>query len=138
LKKNALISKMIRIILKALNEQIIRFFLVAVLNTLFGYGFFALLIYLKFHYSIAILLSTIAGILFNFKTYGSLVFNSRENNLIVRFISIYMIAYLFNIAGLALFEFFKINNYIAGIILVVPIGLLSFSLNKRFVFVNSK
>jgi putative flippase GtrA len=126
-----------KIISHILNQQLIRFFLVAGLNTLFGYGMFALLIYIGLHYSMAVLISTIAGVLFNFKTYGLLVFNSKNNKLIFKFILIYIILYLSNIGGIAAFEYFGIGNYIGGMLMLVPVGLLGFLLNKKFVFKTS-
>lgn len=45
----------------------VKFILVGILNTAFGYGAFALLMYTGLHYSAAVVLSTIAGILFNSK-----------------------------------------------------------------------
>ena len=56
-----------------------QFVLVGILNTAFGYGCFALFIYLGLHYTIAVLLGTCLGILFNFKTLGHLVFKNKQN-----------------------------------------------------------
>ena len=121
--------------MKLFNKQIVRFFLVASVNTLFGYGVFALLIYLGLHYSLAVLSSTISGIIFNFKTYGYFVFNSNKNKLIFRFIGVYILVYLCYIGGIAIFEYFLISNYIAGMILIIPLGLLGFVLNRKFVYI---
>jgi len=117
-------------------NKLLRFFLVAGLNTLFGYGLFALLIWAGFYYPIALFIATILGILFNFKTYGTLVFNNNNNKLLFRFVIVYAILYLFNYLGLSIFLYFGINNYIGGAILAVPAGLLGFVLNKTFVFPN--
>jgi len=48
---------------KCLNIKFIRFFIIGLINTLFGYLMFALFIFLNFHYSIAVLLATILGVL---------------------------------------------------------------------------
>jgi putative flippase GtrA len=128
---------MIQIAKKIVEKQIVRFVLVACLNTLFGYGTFALLIFCGLHYPFAILISTIAGVIFNFKTYGLLVFNSNANRLIIRFVVVYLLVYICNVSGIAIFEYFKISNYLAGMILALPIGFLGYFLNKRFVFNNS-
>jgi len=121
-------------LLQILNKQIVRFGLIAGLNTLFGYGIFALLIYSGLHYTLAVFISTVVGVLFNFKTYGILVFKSSKNSLIFRFIGVYAIVYLFNISGICVFERFAISNYFAAMIMLVPVGLLSFVLNKLFVY----
>jgi putative flippase GtrA len=114
--------------------QIVRFFLVAGVNTFFGYGVFAVLIYIGLHYSLAVLISTIIGILINFKTYGYLVFNSKKNRLIFRFIGVYAIVYLCYIGGIAIFEYYSISNYTAGMIMAIPLGFLGFILNNNFVY----
>jgi len=122
------------IIIELLKNKLFRFFLVSGLNTVFGYGLFALLIYGGLHYPIALFISTIAGILFNFKTIGSLVFESKNNKLIFKFFGVYGITYLCNVAGLAFLKNLQLNTYIAGAILVIPVGLLTYVLNKKFVF----
>ena len=70
----------------------IKFLAVGVLNTLFGYGIFALLLFIGLHYAVASILATICGVLFNFKTTGTLVFNNNDNRLIFKFISVYQSA----------------------------------------------
>lgn len=115
-------------------NKLLRFFFVSGLNTFFGYGLFALLVFIGLVYPIALLVATIAGILFNFKTIGIIVFKNHDNLLIFRFFGVYGITYLFNLGGLALFKYFEINIYLAGAILLIPVGLLAFLLNKVFVF----
>jgi len=112
-------------------------------NTAFGYGVFALLILLNRHFSIcspeaelvlAPLISQICGILFNFKTTGTIVFKNRDNRLIVRFFAVYLITYLLNYGLLRLFETFGVGRLVGGAIIVLPLALLAYFLNKRYVF----
>jgi len=117
-----------------LNKKFIRFVFVIGLNTVFGYGLFALLLYIGITYPLALLISTIAGIFFNFKTIGGLVFKNHNNILIFKFFGVYGIIYLCNLTGLAIFKSFGINSYWGGMILLIPIGILAFILNKLFVF----
>lgn len=119
---------------KLLRKKIIRFFAVSGLNTLFGYGLFALMILFGIKYPLALLLSTIAGILFNFKTISLLVFQSNNNILVFKFLGVYGITYSINLAGLAIMRNFGVNIYIGGAILLIPVGLIGFLLNKIFVF----
>jgi len=121
----------IRVILKI---KLIRFFIVSGINTVFGYGLFVLLIYLGLNYIFASLFATIIGILFNFKTIGLIVFRTHNNALIFRFFGVYGVTYLFNVTGLTLFKWAGVGSYAGGAILVVPIGLLGFLMNKTFVF----
>lgn len=117
-----------------IDTKFIRFLIVGGLNTLFGYFMFALFIFLNFHYSIASLSATILGILFNFKTTGRLVFGNRDNVLIFKFFGVYTIIYFMNIAILKVFSIYKVDMYLAGALLLLPTAVLSFMLNKKFVF----
>jgi len=116
------------------SSQFHRYLMVGLLNTLFGYGIFALLIYLDFSYPVALLLATILGVLFNFKSIGILVFESRDNKLIFRFIVVYVVIYLLNLAGLKLLSVAHVNMYVAGAILLPLMAIVGFVINKRFVF----
>ena len=82
----------------------------------------------------ASLLSTIFGVLFNFKTTGRLVFENRENRLIFKFIGVYAIIYAINTASLGVFNFFKVDMYLAGATLILPMAIIAFVLNKNLVF----
>lgn len=123
---------------KLSKNKLIRFFIVSGLNTIFGYGLFALLIFIGVAYPFALLMSTIAGILFNFKTIGVVVFKNHNNILIFKFFGVYAITYLCNLGGLALFKSFEVNIYWGGAFLLIPVGLLAYVLNKVFVFNNSQ
>ena len=121
-----------------LDNHFIRFILVGILNTMVGYGLFALFIYLGLHYSLAVLFSTILGILFNFKSIGKFVFNSNNNERIYHFIGVYVLLYLLNVSGLwGLSSIGMENMYVAGAILLAPLAIISFILNKNFVPLKS-
>lgn len=119
--------------------KMVRFFLVAGLNTAFGYALFSFLIFIGLHYTLAALIGQIIGVLFNFRTYGSLVFRNKKLNLLPRFFMVYAIMYFCNIGGMTLIKsFFGANDYVASAIMCVPVGLLGFVLNKLLVFERRK
>ena len=118
-----------------MKHQLLSFLLVGVLNTIVGYSLFVLFIYLGLYYPLAVLFSTILGVLFNFKTIGRLVFASSDNSLIFRFALVYVITYFLNIFFLWLFKRLGFDNmYINGFVLLIPLAAVSFLLNKFFVF----
>jgi putative flippase GtrA len=125
---------MYKFIKRLFQNKLIRFFLVGGLNTVVNYILFVLLIWVGIPYAWALLIGIILAILFNFKTYGHLVFHTTSNRLLFRFIIVYGILYLFNYAGLRICLSAGLNAYIGGAILAIPTGLLGFLLNKRFVF----
>jgi putative flippase GtrA len=148
------------LIKRFLKSKLLRFFLVAGLNTAFGAAIYAFLVFIGLGYVLASLLGMIIGIIFNFQTYGGLVFGSRNPRLIFRFVGVYGIMYVANISGIYFLKRFvfdvcdffsgllqwllgvmgnavtfeKIEDILAGLLLCIPIGLLGFILNKNFVF----
>lgn len=130
-KKKNLFQSVLRI-------QFIRFVIAGCVNTAFGYGVFALFIYLKFQEAIAFLFSTILGVLFNFKTVSLFVFRSRDNSLILKFMGVYALTYILSNLIMMGFNYFRINKYISGAIIIIAMGLLSFYLNKKYVFRQNK
>jgi putative flippase GtrA len=117
-----------------INSQLVKFILVGILNTIFGYLCFALLLYVGLDYMLALLFATVIGVIFNFKSIGALVFNSHKKSLIYRFIGSYSIIYIINVIGIKAFSHVGLTPYISGAILILPMALLAFILNKRFVF----
>lgn len=115
--------------------KFIKFLFTGGLNTLFGWALFSTFIFLKVPFQIANLLTLICGIIFNFKTTGILVFKSHNNALIFKFFAVYLISYPISTAALALFDHFKLfNMYVAFIIVVIPMAILTFTLFKKWVF----
>jgi putative flippase GtrA len=117
-----------------LRSPFIRFLLVGGLNTLFGYCVFALFILLGVRYPVAVFLASVAGVLFNFKTYGTLVFANGENRLLFRFFAVYGVCYVLNLIPLAWAERKGISMLVAGAVVAVPMAAVAFVLNRRFVF----
>lgn len=122
---------------KALDVQFIRFLLTGILNTLFGYAVFVTLIWLGLHYPLAILVSTLLGALFNFKTIGTFVFTSRDNSLIWRFLIVYGTVYIINVLALRFLRAAIPNDYLSQAILLPIVALVSYFFIKRFVYIKS-
>ena len=157
-KKTRLVSK-VREEFNKKNRTFIRFAIVGVINTVFGVGTFALLRYFGIHYVFASLLSQILGIIFNFKTTGRFVFKNRDRSLFYRFLSVYVISYGLNVGFLRLVNTGSINRQLASLLwkflpflgnfneakmidcfaaalLSVPIAVVVYFLQRKFVFKN--
>jgi len=115
-------------------RRFIKFLVIGTVNTMFGYSIYAIFLFLHFHYSIAALFSTILGVLFNFKTTGRFVFYNRNNKLIMRFITVYIVTYFVNIAALGTLNYLAVDLYTAGFVMLFPMALISYTLNRKFVF----
>ena len=114
--------------------QPIRFVLVGVLNTLFGYSAFAVLLLLGIHYTVAVAVATAVGVLFNFVTTGRMVFDSRDPGRLLLFVPVYLVVYLLNVGGLRLAVRAGVDLYVANALLLPGLAVLSFFLNKQLVF----
>lgn len=114
--------------------RLIRFLFVGIINTIFGYSIFAILIILRLDYQYALLLATMCGVMFSFKTIGTLVFKTKNNKLIFRFIGVYCVIYILNIELIKIINSFGINILISQAMLVLPLAAISYVLNKKFVF----
>ena len=118
-----------------LPEQFIRFGVIGVINTAFAYTVYAVAIFFGAHYTVAVLLSTVLGICFSFKTMGNFVFDNPDNTLIFKFILVYSGCYFLNIGFLKILTLCGVSNlYIAGFISQGLVACVSFCFNKFFVF----
>ena len=117
-----------------LKKQIIMFIFTGIINTIFGYAMYALFIYLGCQYIFASALATVLGILFNFKTISKFVFKANENRLIFKFIGVYSLVYIANISLIKIFKIIGLNDYISGFMAVFPCAVISFILNKFYVY----
>lgn len=113
------------------------FLVVGGLNTLFGYAMFSMLVWLALPYPLALLLAQVLGVLFNFRTTGRIVFANRDNRLLVKFFGVYALLYLVNLVLLKLLIALDLSVYFASALLILPMALLSFALNKKFVFTRN-
>ncbi len=115
--------------------QFLRFLLVGVMNTAFGYGLFALLTWLGLAYPVAIGLASLGGIAFNFQSIGRLVFKKGAPlSRMGRFAAVYAVVYGVNIGGVAAFLHFGLNVYLANALMILPLALLAYLLQQKFVF----
>lgn len=114
--------------------QIKKFVVVGVINTLFGYSIYALMIYLGLSYDIALVISTLCGIVFNFHSIGKLVFNHFKYTLFFKFVLVYVLVYFINLLLIKLFIWLGANAYVGGGLAIIPSAAASFVFNKYWVF----
>lgn len=112
----------------------IRYLIVGLVNTAFGYAIFAMLVFLGLHYAIALFLATISGIFFNFQTFGRFVFEQSNWRLIWKFIAIYGLLYCINVGCVFILVMYIHNVYLANAITLMFIAGLGFVLNRSFVY----
>lgn len=118
---------------------LLRFLLVGVLNTAFGYLLFALLLALGLKVPLALLLATVGGVLFNFQTIGRLVFRSDAPlRRLARFVTVYAATYVLNLALLDTLErTLSLPPLWAQLLCIPAVVTFSFLLLRAFVFTQS-
>ncbi|MBQ3102076.1 GtrA family protein [bacterium] len=141
-----------------LDKKFIKFLFVGALNTLFGYLMYTIFISTPLKREWALLCAYIAGVLWNFKTTGSLVFNINNNKLIFKFIASYVFTYFVNLYALIFLsragwgeavanhflDFFNLTSpialgkYVDQLFVIFPIAMLSFTIFKFWVFKEQK
>ncbi len=133
-----LLQKCIVLFHQYIHNKFIRFVFVGGLNTVFGLCIYCLMICLGLSYIMATLISQVLGVLFNFMTTGTLVFENSDKKLIFRFLLCYVLTYFINVGiNNALQAFLGVNEYISGIGAIIISALISFFILKLFVY-NSK
>lgn len=115
-------------------ERLARFVAVGVLNTAFGYGLYALFVYLGAWPELALLVATVLGVLFNFFTTGRLVFRNSDNALFIRFAAAYAGIYVLNALALRGFVSAGLGPFAAQAMLVPFSVGASFAIMRAFVF----
>ena len=132
-------NPLIALVQKLWNVRFIRFLAIGALNTLFGYALYAFLVFIGINYVWARVLAIIIGIIFNFFTTGRIVFNNKDNWLIIRFVLVYAVTMSLDVLVLKrLVGNMNHNEYLAGAIITIPIAMLSFLLNSIFTFQTIK
>lgn len=122
------------LVTKVKKTRAVRFVLVGVLNTTFGYSIYAVLLFVGFDYQLANLLALSMGVFFSFKTQGHLVFENRNDRLLGRFVMIWALIYFCVITAIGQIMSMGFNAYAAGA-LVLPLSVtLSYLMQKYFVF----
>ena len=118
---------------KIIDEKFFKFLFVGFINTLFSYFIYALFVKFGLKANFALFFQYIIGVVWNFKTTGTIVFKNKKNSLIFKFIISYIFTFFLNSFLLyALVRF--LNPYISQAILVLPIAIVSFLIFKFWVF----
>ncbi|MBU0640350.1 MAG: GtrA family protein [Planctomycetes bacterium] len=105
------------------------------LNTAFGYGVYAVFILLELPRPAALAIATVMGVLFNFKTTGRIVFGSRDNRLLLRFVLVYAVMYGLNTGLLELLcRKVGLGSLVGQAIVLPVVVMVTFLAMKTFVF----
>jgi putative flippase GtrA len=113
--------------------EIIRYYQVGIINTLFGVAMYSLFVYLGVNLFAAQLSAHVLGVIFNYFMFRQHVFKSARPN-VLRFIGSYTVNYGVSLAFLALFHRFVASPYGAGFLAMAAASVVNYFMLKRFVF----
>ena len=113
--------------------EILRYLVAGVVNTAFGFGLYAGLIWLGLDRYVAQAVGYVLGTGFNYLTYSRHVFVD-AGPAKARFVASYAVNYLINLAGLRLVSGFVTNPYLAGGITTMAVVIVNYLVLKRLVF----
>lgn len=112
----------------------LRFLVAGGVNTLFGFAAYSAAIVAKAPVWLALLMGSIAGIVFNFFTTGGYVFRQLSAAKFPRFVLCYLIVYATNLGLIHLLSEWSDRVILLQLLLTIPLSLLSYFLMARFVF----
>ncbi len=118
-------------------SELWRFYQAAVINTAFGFGLYALLIWLGLDRYVAQAIAFVSGVAFNYLVYSRHVFRDGARAK-ARFAMAYGLNYLVNLGLLKLLSLFVANAYIAGFSASLAASLINYLVLKHLVFVREE
>ena len=119
---------------KIAGVRFLRFLIVGGFNTAVGYILFCVALAILPTTFLALCVSTLLSVLFNFVSTGTLVFGSRDPRRIVRFYGVYGAVFAYNAIGLAILEHVGVAPRIGALFLLPGAVVMSYFLNRQFVF----
>src|SRR3546814_3638828 len=108
-----------------------RYYTVGVINSLFGYGVYALLLSMGLNMYAAQIIGHIIGVAFNYFTYRRHVFQRAAASKL-RFIISYTLNYAVGLVFLAICAIILPSPYIAGLLAMVITSIINFFVLRRY------
>ena len=115
-------------------RRLVAFMATGILNTVFGYAIYVCLVLLGLPLWGAVLGATTLGFIFNFFSYGELVFGSSGLGQLPRFLVVYASIGLLNILGLKLLEHVATGPLLSQALLLPVLAVTGYAGMRRFVF----
>lgn len=130
-------SKIAQILNKIFQNRFFRFLIAGGVNALFGYGCFAVLMYLIGIKEIAVTLNYIIAIFFNYITSSRFVFKDKSMKIsqIIKFYLVYLITYPLNLLHVHItVDILHWNVYLSQFATLLYLPIISFLLQRKLVF----
>ena len=120
--------------MKEEHYRIVRFLVVGGFNTLFGYSVYAAALYLSGSSLVAVTVATLVGVLFNYFSYGTVVFRTNGGASFLRFILLFSLIGLFHSLLLIVSDTFGVMPLLGQLFFIPIIATMSYVGMRLFVF----
>lgn len=114
-------------------KRVWRYYQAGIVNTLFGYGLFAVMVALGMNMYLAQIASHLMGMTFNYFTYSRYAFADRSASK-YRFVLSYALNYLIGVALLALLSRAFPSPYVAGLLSTILVSAINYLFLRNLVF----
>lgn len=111
-----------------------RFFVVGILNTVFGYSVFAMLVLAAVPAQPALIVATISGVAFNYFTTGHIVFADADSSAFSAFVLVYAASYLLNAIALHQLVGAGLSPLFSQLVLLPIVAIGNYVALRYFVF----
>jgi putative flippase GtrA len=114
-------------------KRLWRYYQAGLVNTLFGYGLYALFVWAGVNMYVAQITAHVLGMTFNYFTYSRFAFAGHDGSK-GRFIASYILNYVLGLIALAAAAQAIRSPYLAGLVSVVFVSVVNYFILKRLVF----
>lgn len=110
-----------------------RYYQAGIVNTLFGFGLYSLLLAVGFNMYLAQVTAHVLGMVFNYFTYSRYAFSGQTASK-SRFFLSYALNYFLGLASLAGIAQFVTNPYLAGLLSTIFVSVINYFVLRDLVF----
>lgn len=118
-------------------QRLWRYYQAGIVNTVFGYGLYALFVAAGFNMYVAQITAHVLGVVFNYFTYSRYAFRDHHGSK-SRFVVSYAVNYLLGLAALATASTVIHSPYLAGLVAVVFVSVVNYFILKHLVFFRQR
>lgn len=114
-------------------KRLFRYYQAGIANTLFGFGLYALLVWLGLNMFVAQILAHLLGVAFNYLTYSRYAFADHQASR-SGFVAAYALNYLLSLAILWSLDRVGLSPYLAGFATIILVSALNYLVLRNAVF----
>jgi len=106
---------------------------VGIINTIFVYSLYSVLVFTGLNLYVSQILSHVSGVVFNYFMFKGIVFKNNDHR-VFRYVIAYTLNYVLGFCFLSITHHFIKSPYIAGFVALVGVSIVNYFVLKGFVF----